>query len=128
MVVCQHGSMHARQRSLVVWAALAAVLIVAACSSDSARCVSNHVGEVCANPNDGAVNFRGDGLLPGSEVVVGETVVGPLKYTVGDDGSFDPGSSSGVMAVFADTEFTFDVTATDADGNALTGQIEIPAG
>jgi hypothetical protein len=114
----------ARLRPLV--GVVAVLATTAGCGDDATvECVSNDVGEVCADAGGGAINFRGTGLSPGSEVVVGETAVGPMSYTVDDDGSFDPGNSSGVMSVFSGTEFVFDVTATDADGNVLSGQIAI---
>jgi len=113
---------------IVALTASAAVLTISACSSESAECVSNDIGEVCAEVNDGAINFRGEGLSPGSEVVVDETVVGPITFTADADGSFDPGNSQGLMSVFADTEFTFEVFAVDVDGNPLTGQITISTG
>ena len=120
--------MRAIRRSMAALTASVVILATSACSSERAECVSHDVGEVCAEVNDGAINFHGDGLLPGSEVVVQETVVGPMVYPVGDDGSFDLGNSQGLMSVFADTEFTFEVFAVDADGNPLTGQIEISTG
>ena len=69
------------------------------------------------------INFRDEGLTPGSEVVVDETVVGSTTFTADADGSFDPGNSQGLISVFANTVFTLEVTATGAYGNALTGQI-----
>ena len=128
MRVCQSVAMRAIRRSMAALTASVVILATFACSSERAECVSHDVGEVCAEVNDGAINFHGDGLLPGSEVVVQETVVGPMVYPVGDDGSFDLGNSQGLMSVFADTEFTFEVVAVDADGNPLTGQIEISTG
>jgi len=73
------------------------------------------------------INFRDEGLTPGSEVVVDETVVGSTTFTADADGSFDPGNSQGLISVFANTVFTLEVTATatDAYGNALAGQITI---
>ena len=68
-----------------------ATLVFSGCGSDSESvCVSNDVGEVCAE-SDSGVTFSGDGLEPGSEV----RIVGPeddLAFTteVGPDGSFEP--------------------------------------
>jgi hypothetical protein len=104
---------------------LGLVVIASSCTGEAAECVSNGVGEVCAEANEGAITFRGDGLLSGSTVELGDTAVGPITYVVGDDGSFDPGSASGVMAVFSGTEFSFEVTATDADGAPLSGRIVV---
>jgi hypothetical protein len=110
-----------RRRPLVVVVAL--LVATTGCGDDATvECVSNEVGEVCAVA-EGGVNFRGSGLSPGSEVVLGEPTVGPITFAVNDDGSFDP--SSGVLALFAGTEFTFDVIATDANGDPLTGRIVI---
>lgn len=128
MGVCQHVAMRAGRRLFVALMSSAAILNTAACSSASVECVSNDVGEVCAQVDDDAINFRGDGLLPGSEVVVHENVVGPTVFTADDHGSFDPGSSRGLMSAFADAEFIFEVFAVDAGGNPLTGQITISTG
>lgn len=116
------------QRSVVVLATSVSVLAVSACASESAECVSNDVGEVCADTDDGAINFRGDGLLPGSEVLYVSPMLEPIKFIADADGLFDPGNRAGAISAFADTVFTFDVTAIDADGNPLTGQIEISTG
>lgn len=125
--MCHCVAMRASRRLIVALTASAAVLTISACSSATAECISNDVGEVCANTGD-AIHFRGEGLLPGSEVVVDETVLGSTTFNADADGAFDPGSSQGNMSVYADTEFTFEVTATDADGNPLTGQITISTG
>ncbi len=71
MGVWQHGSIRGRHRSVVALAPSAAVLVVSACSIESAGCISNGVGEVFADPNDGALNVRGERLLPDSQGAVG---------------------------------------------------------
>ena len=101
------------------------VLVVTGCGSDSeAICVSNDVGEVCADSPNGGITFSGEGLEPGSEV----QMIGPEDETfvieVGSDGSFEPASGNvGYLFVVADTEFTFNVAAIDTNGDALEGDI-----
>lgn len=52
----------------------------------------------------------------------------PVAFTADEAGEFDPGASQGLISVFAESVFVFDITATDTDGNSLTGQIEISTG
>lgn len=102
-----------------------ATSVVAGCGADdSAICLSNDVAEVCATPRDGAIEFSGTGLAAGSDVWVDTPELGEAAYRVGDDGAFEPGGR-GAMSVVADTEFTFSVSATDAAGQPLDGQIAV---
>ena len=100
---------------------------VAGCSSDaSAVCVSNDVGDVCADESSGAITFSASGLAPGSEV----EVVGPEEQSfilqIDGDGTYAPPAGSvGFLYAFADTELTFIVTATDSRGELLKGDIVI---
>lgn len=73
---------------MLTWVVAAAV---AGCSSDdSAVCVSNDVGDVCADESNGANAFNATGLAPGSEV----PVVGPEEHSlilrIGADGAYAP--------------------------------------
>ena len=103
-----------------------AMLALSGCGSDSeAACVSNDVGEVCAE-SDGGVTFSGDGLEPGSEV----QVVGPedqaFTIEVGPDGSFEPEPGNvGVIGGAADAQLTFTVSALDGNGDVLAGDITV---
>jgi hypothetical protein len=103
------------------------MLVVTGCGSDrEAVCVSNDVGEVCADSQNGGITFSGEGLKPGSEI----QMIGPddeaFVIDVGPDGSFEPGSGSvGYLSVVADTEFTFNVAAIDTNGDAFEGDITI---
>ena len=108
-------------RLLLGVAAMTAV--VAGCGSDDAVCVSSEVGEVCAD-TDGSITFSGRGLQPGSEITIDHPEVGPIERVADADGGFGPGSG-GVLSFVADTEFTFTVSAIDADGDPLEGVIVV---
>ena len=103
------------------------MLVVTGCGSDSeAVCVSNDVGEVCADSQNGGITFSGGGLTPGSEV----QMIGPedeaFVIDVGPDGSFESGSGNvGYLSVVPDIEFTFNVAAIDTNGDAFEGDITI---
>jgi hypothetical protein len=116
--------MHRTRRSLLGVAVMTAAVAAAGCSSDDdAVCVSNEVGEVCAE-SDGSITFSGSGLLPSSDVSIDNPEVGPAAYVVDADGKI--GSEGlGYLSLFADTEFTFTVSAVDADGEPLQGVIVI---
>ena len=108
---------------------VATVAGFAACADDNPRaCVSNDVGEVCAEQDDSSIRFNGQGLSPGSVVRYVSPLLEPITFTADPDGAFDPGNTTGVISVVADTVFTFDVSATDAGGSPLVGQIEISTG
>lgn len=110
-------------------AALAA--LTSGCGDDATvECVSNEVGEVCARA-DGAITFSAEGLEPGSGVEFANDTVGPITFTADDEGSFGTDQAArdvGVLSFIVGTEFIFDVTATDSDGQPLTGQIVIASG
>ncbi len=76
----------------------AAVGLVGCGNENPGECVSNDVGEVCAEQDNSAIRFNGQGLLPGSEVLLVSPALDPITFTA------------------------------DADGNPLTGQIEISTG
>jgi len=119
-------------KRLVGFVAGAALLAVASGCGDDAtvECLSNDVGEVCARA-DGAITFSADGLEPGSDVTVDNDLVGPITFTADADGTFATDKAAGdigVLSFVVGTEFVFDVTATDADGHPLTGQIVIASG
>ena len=89
-------------------------------------CVSNDVGDVCADESNGAIVFSASGLAPGSEI----QVVGPDEHSIslqiGGDGSYAPRAGSlGFLSGYANTEFTFTVTATGSHGDQLEGDIVI---
>ena len=103
----------------------AAILLAVGCGSDrSAVCVSNDVGEVCADSPDGQITFSGRGLEPGSEIQLEGPDGAPFVLPVDSDGTFDPGSGTlGYLYLFADTELTFTVSAIDSNGDVLDGDI-----
>ena len=116
--------MERTRRSLLGVAVMTAVVAAAGCGSDDdAVCVSNEVGEVCAE-SDGSITFAGRGLEPGSDVTIGNPRVGPIERVADANGEFGPGGG-GVLSFIADTEFTFTVSAVDADGEPLQGVIVI---
>jgi hypothetical protein len=100
---------------------------VTGCSSDeSAVCVSNGVGDVCADESNGAITFSARGLAPGSEV----QVLGPEEQAfvlqIDGDGTYAPPAGTvGFLSAFANTELMFSVSATDSDGELLEGDIVI---
>ncbi len=100
---------------------------VAGCSSDeSAVCISNDVGDVCAVESSGAITFSASGLAPGSEV----QVLGPEEQSfilqIDGGGTYAPPAGSvGFLYAFANTDLTFIVTATDRRGELLEGDIVI---
>jgi hypothetical protein len=100
---------------------------VTGCSSDeSAVCVSNDVGDVCADESDGAITFSARGLAPGSEVqVLGPEEQAFILHIDGDGTYAPPAGSVGFLYAFANTELTFIVTATDSHGELLEGDIVI---
>ncbi len=112
-------------------AAVALMAMTSGCGDDATvECVSNGVGEVCARA-DGAITFSAKGLDPGSDVELENDMVGPITFTADDEGSFATDRAAGdvgVLSLIVGTEFTFDVSATGADGNPLTGKIVIASG
>ncbi len=100
---------------------------VTGCSSnESAVCVSNDVGDVCADESNGAITFSASGLAPGSEV----QVLGPEEQSfilqIDGDGTYAPPAGPvGFLYAFANTELTFIVTGTDSHGGQLEGDIVI---
>ncbi len=107
---------------------VALVALTSGCGDDATvECLSNDVGKVCAR-SDGAITFSAEGLERGSDVELANDMVGPVTFTADDDGSFATDQAAGVMSFIVGTEFIFDVTATDANGQPLTGQIVIASG
>ncbi len=97
-----------------------------ACGAVSdAVCVSSDVGEICAERGEGRIAFSGTGLEPGSEVQIDNEELGPITLVVDDDGTLDTAGAVGVVALFAGTEFTFTVTATDGRGDPLAGELTV---
>jgi hypothetical protein len=100
--------------------------VAVACGGASASvCISSESGEVCADGGDGRITFSGEGLEPGSTVQIDNDRLGPLSLDVDADGRLDPNGMVGVLALFADTEFTFDVAATDDEGAPIAGEITV---
>ena len=102
--------------------------LTAGCGDDATvECLSNDVGEVCAR-SDGAITFTASGLEPGSEVMIDNELVGPITFSADEAGAYATDQATGdigVLSFIVGTEFVFDVTATDADGQPLTGQMAI---
>ena len=106
--------------------AAAVALGTTGCESGSeAVCLRSDAGEVCAEGGDGRIEFSGSGLAPGSEVRIENDMTDPLTLIVEADGSLEPGGTVGVMSLFADTEFTFTLTATDDQGDPIVGDITL---
>ncbi len=103
-----------------------ATLVFSGCGSDSESvCVSNDVGEVCAE-SDSGVTFSGDGLEPGSEVQMDGPEDQAFTIEVGPDGSFEPEPGNiGVISGAADAQLTFAVSAIDGNGDVLAGDITV---
>ena len=116
---------------LRVFGGAVAMAALAGCGDDATvECLSNDVAEVCARA-DGAITFGASGLEPGSDVSLENEMLGPVTFAAGDDGSFGTDQAVGdvgVLSFIVGTEFVFDVTATDALGEPLTGQIVIASG
>ena len=113
-----------RRRRLVI--GTAALVVASGCGSGGdAVCLSSDSGEVCAEGGDGRITFSGSGLEPGSEVRMENDQVGPVVLVAEADGSLDPNGTTGVMALFAGTEFTFAVTAVDDQGDTIAGEITV---
>ena len=111
--------------NLLVTVTVAVAALVGGCAADdSAVCLTNERAEVCATPAEGAVEFSGSGLAPGTEVLIDHPVVGASVYRVGDDGTFDP-AGRGVLSFVAGTPLTFTVAAIDSDGQSLEGQLVV---
>jgi hypothetical protein len=112
-----------RFATLLVAAALA---VASGCGAASdAVCLASEAGEVCADGGDGSIQFSGKGLEPGSTVQIENDPVGPITLEVDADGSVDTNGMVGVLALFAGTEFTFAVTATDDQGELIVGDITV---
>lgn len=94
-------------------------------SGGDAVCLHSDGGEICAEGGDGRIEFSGSGLEPGSEVQLDNDELGPIALPVDADGSLDIEGSVGVLALFAGTEFTFTVTATDDRGEPIVGDITV---
>ncbi len=104
----------------------AMVLVATGCGSGSdAVCLSSGSGEVCAEGGDGRIEFSGSGLQPRSEVLFDSDQVGPVVLVADADGSLDPDGTTGVLSMFADTEFTFVVTAVDDQGEPIVGDLTV---
>ncbi len=102
------------------------VLVGAACSAGAdAVCLSNGSGDVCADGSSGSIEFSGSGLEPGSQVRLTSDELDPVVLRVGADGGLDQGGTTGVLALFSGTEFTFAVSATDDQGNPIVGDITV---
>lgn len=109
--------------ALMVVASAAA--LVGGCGADeSTTCLTNDLAEICATPSQGAIEFNGSGLTPGSDVLIASPQVGESVYRVDDDGRFEPGGR-GVLSFVAGTSLTFTVEATDSDGHVLDGKIVV---
>jgi hypothetical protein len=115
-----------RRRTAGLAAGAVALVVATGCGSGSdAECVRSDAGEVCAEGGDGRIEFTGSGLEPGSEVQFDNEELGPIALPVDADGSLDIDGSVGVVALFAGTEFTFTVTATDDQGDPVVGDITV---
>jgi hypothetical protein len=106
---------------------LSAVLLNSCGSTGSSTCLSSDVGEVCADNSDGVVTFRGNGLDPASEVVVRNSKLeDDATFVVDSDGTFEPEPDAvGVVTFVADTMITFTISAVDAEGTPIEGEITV---
>lgn len=125
MAAVPRRSGHMRSGRLASAVTAAMLAVASGCgSTGSATCVSNGIGEVCATSADGAIEFSGAGLEPGSDVTVDYGESEPAIFVVGANGTFDP-DSQGLLAYFAGTEFTFGVSAIDDQGGPIEGDITV---
>ena len=120
--MCHHQAM--RRPRLLLLAVVAVVAISSCGSDDAAECLTSDVGEVCAEKSDGSTKFSGNGLQPDSAVLIEHSETGLSVYEVGDDGTFEL-ADGGVVSLTGDTSSAFAVTATDADGQLIAGEITI---
>lgn len=116
--------MNRRRPPALVGVALGIAIVAGCGSGDSATCLSNEIGRVCAQTADGSIRFSGSGLTPESEVLIDHPDLGPSTFTVDADGTFEP-DGRGVLSLFADTPFTFTIAAIGADGQPIDGEITV---
>jgi len=113
------------QRTFLAVVVVVGFLATSGCGSgDSVECLSNGVGKVCADNSDGSIRFSGNGLTPDSAVIIDNSDVGTSSYQVGADGSFEP-DGAGFLSFVAGTSFTFTISAVDADGSRIEGEIVV---
>ena len=93
-------------------------------SGDVAQCLSSDSGEVCADDSDGSVKFSGSGLDPDSAVVVNHPELGDTSFVVESDGTCEP-NGHGFLAFVSGTTITFTISAVDADGTPIEGEIVV---
>lgn len=106
-------------------AALISIAVLNGCGSgDAAQCVSSGTGEVCADESDGSVKFSGSGLDPDFDVVVNHPELGDSRFVVESDGTFEP-NGGGFSAFVAGTTIIFTISAVNADGMPLEGEIVV---
>ena len=106
-------------------AALISVALLNSCGSgDAAQCLSSETGEVCADDSNGSVKFSGSGLDPDSEVVVNHPELGDSSFVVESDRTFEP-NGGGFLTFVAGTTITFRISAVDADGMPIKGEIVV---
>lgn len=101
-----------------------AVALAGCSSGGSSQCLSSDSGEVCADNSDGSVKFSGSGLDPDSDVVVNHPELGDSTFVVDDNGAFEP-DGGGFLAFVAGTTIAFTISAVDAEGTPITGQIVV---
>lgn len=113
-----------RRRAILFSSAMTGAVVFSGCGPDSKQCVSSDIGEVCADDSDGSVRFSGDGLEPGSDVIVNHPEIGDSAFPVDSDGSFEP-NGGGFLAFVAGTTITFTISAVDSDGTPIEGEITV---
>jgi hypothetical protein len=88
-------------------------------TSDGGTCIASAAAQICATDSSGAIEVTASGLQPGTEFSFVADGVPEASYPVGPDGSI---ANVGLM-VPEGISVVLTVSATDADGQPIQGQI-----
>lgn len=88
-------------------------------TTDDGTCLASNAARICATDSNGAIEVTASGLQPGTEFSFVADGVPEASYPVGPDGSI---ANVGLM-VPEDIPVVLTISATDADGQPLQGQI-----
>ncbi len=108
----------------VVALAVAAAVAVTACGDEVEQvCVTEGDAELCLERDGGAATLSGEGLEPGSDLVVSSPETGSTTYTVGDDGT--PDGLIGFLGDDAGEPVEVDVAGVTASGATIDGTLRL---